>query len=62
MNNCPDLLAALRDLHTVITTLTDELRQHRLGEQASIERIIELHRPQQVQAIENPEASWESVA
>lgn len=40
----PDLLAAIRDLHMAITTLTNELRQHRLADQQGIEAIIELHK------------------
>lgn len=43
MNKCPDLTAAIRDLHVAIIALTDELRQHRQVEQASIEAIRALH-------------------
>ena len=41
---CPDLLTAVRDLHTAIVVLTDELRAHRLAEQVGIETVVELHR------------------
>ena len=40
---CPDLHAAIRDLHTAVDALTDELRQARQAEQEGIEAVIELH-------------------
>ena len=46
---CPDLADALRDLHTVVDGLRDEMHQARLARQADIESLIALHqRPDKV--------------